>query len=39
MECTGKVTLHVSKVVENSVFQVVELPALKANPNVQLEFK
>ena len=36
---TGKVTLYVESIVENSVFQVVELPALKANPNVELVFK
>ena len=35
----GKVTLYVESIVENSVFQVVELPALKANPNVELVFK
>jgi hypothetical protein len=36
---TGKVTLYIESVVENSVFQVVELPALKANPSVELVFK
>ena len=35
----GRVTLYASTVIPNSVFEVIELPALRANPNVTLEFK
>ena len=35
----GRVTIFMPDVVENSVFQVVELPALRSNPRVTLDFK
>src|SRR5947209_6269674 len=34
----GKVTIFLTDIVEGSVFQVVELPALRSNPAVTLEF-
>jgi hypothetical protein len=36
---SGRVTLFASTVIPDSVFQAVELPALRANPNVTLDFK
>ena len=35
----GAVTIYMSEVITDSVFQVIELPALKKNPNVTLVFK
>lgn len=35
----GRVTIFATEVIENSVFQVVELPALRSNPRVTLDFK
>jgi hypothetical protein len=36
---TGRVTIFADTVVPDSVFQVIELAALKANPNVTLDFR
>ena len=36
---SGKVTIFADKTVPNSVFQVVELPTLRANPAGTLEFR
>lgn len=36
---SGKVTIFADTIVPNSVFQVVELPALRANPAATLEFR
>jgi hypothetical protein len=36
---TGKVTIIMREVIPDSVFQAVELPALKENPNVTVVFK
>lgn len=36
---SGRVTIFASTVIPDSVFQTVELPALRANPNVTLDFK
>jgi hypothetical protein len=38
-QAKGKVTIFMSEVIPNSVFQAVELPTLKKNPNVNLIFK
>ena len=38
-QASGTVTIFMSEVIPDSVFQVVELPALKNNPNVTLVFK
>jgi len=38
-QAKGKVTIFMSEVIPDSVFQAVELPALKKNPNVTLDFK
>ena len=38
-QATGKVTIFMSEVIPDSVFQVVELPTLKENPNVTIVFK
>lgn len=38
-QARGNVTIFMSEVVPDSVFQAVELPALKKNPNVTLIFK
>lgn len=38
-QAKGKVTIFMSEVIPDSVFQAVELPALKENPNVTLVFK
>lgn len=38
-QAKGSVTIYASEVIPNSVFQAVELPALKKNPNVTLVFK
>jgi hypothetical protein len=35
----GNVTIFMSEIIPDSVFQAVELPALKKNPNVTLIFK
>lgn len=35
----GTVTIFMSEVIQDSVFQAIELPALKKNPNVTLIFK
>jgi hypothetical protein len=36
---SGRVSIFEGGVIPDSVFQAVELPALRANPNVTLEFK
>jgi hypothetical protein len=38
LQATGKVTIDETATVEGSVFREVELPALKRNPNVTLNF-
>ena len=38
-EARGKVTIFMSELIPNSVFQAIELPTLKKNPNVTLVFK
>jgi hypothetical protein len=38
-QASGTVTIFMSEVIPDSVFQAVELPALKNNPNVTLVFK
>jgi hypothetical protein len=38
-QASGTVTIFMSEVIPDSVFQAVELPALKKNPNVTLVFK
>jgi hypothetical protein len=38
-QTTGSVTIYASEVIPDSVFQAIELPALKKNPNVTLVFK
>jgi hypothetical protein len=38
-QARGTVTIFMSEVIPDSVFQAVELPALKKNPNVTLVFK
>lgn len=38
-QASGTVTIFMSEVIADSVFQAVELPALKNNPNVTLVFK
>ena len=38
-QAKGSVTIYAREVVANSVFQTVELPTLKKNPNVTLVFK
>jgi hypothetical protein len=35
----GKVTIFADTLIPNSVFKEVELPALRANPQVSLEFR
>jgi len=38
-QAKGSVTIYMSEVIPDSVFQAVELPALKENPNVTLVIK
>jgi len=38
-QAKGNVTIYMTEVIQDSVFQAVELPALKKNPNVTLVFK
>lgn len=38
LQASGRVTLDVSETVEGSVFREIELPALRKNPNVVLDF-
>ena len=38
-QATGTVTIFMSELIPDSVFQAIELPALKKNPNVTLLFK
>jgi hypothetical protein len=35
----GRVTIFASSVVPGSVFEIITLPELRANPNVTLDFK
>jgi hypothetical protein len=38
-QASGTVTIFMGEVIPDSVFQAVELPTLKKNPNVTLVFK
>lgn len=38
-QASGKVTIFMAEVIPDSVFQAIELPTLKKNPNVTLIFK